>query len=663
MKKVNYAHSMKWPVFTFLSPLLCLLLLAACSEGVLKGDDGGLTDGGDASHLDGSALASIQFRFNLEGSEFYDTPWPSDHRLNAEGSPELKNFPNADHPFVAANIAEIERDVRGFSQMPVVYLALASDPGDVGLLKPKASLREDGPVQLIALGDDCESRVAVEVVVRATDDEFLPANYVAVSPIVGFALKAATQYALVVLKSFGKGKHRTGTLAPANFIEALAGTGKHRAYNDSLAPLTKCLDKAKLKADDIAIATVFTTQDSQTEMRKLIADVENTERVKTPELENWTQIPESQYPSKTGEYTSYTASVKFPIYQSGDSPYTVGGGFRFDEAGKPIVQRWEDVPVIFTIPVGDGPFPVFIWQSGAGASLKGHTKQAFLKTLFEGDIAVAKFLPQFHGDRNVPGGDLDLHSYNYLNPESARAVLRQQAIDGAYMVRVVREALAKREEANVLDMNRLAMGGHSQGAEVAAMLASSTAQVDAYLLSGVGTYVSETIVHRTNPFDVAELLGNLLGIKGPIDRFHSLIQLAQLEADVVDPNNYLKDWKGWSGKPSGVHVMAVDGFNDQDVYFTSMNAMVIGGDLALIDPPGWDVDPFGVWGRNPEALPISANREATDGSKLTMAAFLDPKLDHYVLWDSEVARQLVLGYLQTALSGVPTVSEISTTTP
>lgn len=635
------------------------LWTVACSTppGFLVGDSGAEAGAG----RDGSVASTVLLRFNLQGSDFFDTPWPSNHRLTPEGAPDLSNFPRADHPFVAANLAEIARDVRGYSPMPVIYLALEADPGSVEVPAPNTTLKPDSPVQLIALGDDCESRIPLEIVVRNAKDDFLPSHYIAIAPVVGFALEAKKSYALVVLKTFGKDETHAGTAAPNDFAAALAGTGNHAGFNESLAPLRTCMQKSGLTADEIAIATVFSTQDSQAELRKLVADVEDAERVKAPVLESWTAIPDTQYPTAAGEYTTYTASVKFPIYQAGDSPYMSAGGFRYDDAGKPIIQRWEDVPVIFTIPVGEGPFPVFIWQSGAGASLKGHTKQAFLMTLFKGGIAVAKFLPQFHGDRNVPGGDLDLHSYNYLNPESARAVLRQQAIDGAYMVRVVREALAPREEAKVLDMKRMIMGGHSQGAEVAAMLASASPQIEAYVLSGVGTYVSETIVHRTNPFDVAELLGNLLGIKGSLDRFHSLIQLAQLEADVVDPNNYLKDWKGWSKRPSGVHVLAVDGYKDQDVYFTSMNAMVIGGDLAPIATPGWDVDPFGVWARSAEALPITANRKALDGSDLTMAALLDPDLDHYVLWDSKPARQLVLAYLQSGFSGVPALKEPAAT--
>ena len=187
------------------------------------------------------------------------------------------------------------------------------------------------------------------------------------------------------------------------------------------------------------------------------------------------------------------------------------------------------------------------------------------------------------------------------------------------------------------------------------MLAASSPDISAYVLSGVGTYLSETIVHRTNPFDVPKLLGSLLGITGPIDRFHPAIALVQMAGEVVDPNNHLAAFRGWKGHPEGSHVLILDGKKDLDVYYTSMHALVIGLDAAPIAPAGWDVDPFGVWSRQAEMLPLSANRNSLAGTPLTMAAWLDANDDHYVLWNSARARELARDFIAGASTGTPTI--------
>jgi hypothetical protein len=183
------------------------------------------------------------------------------------------------------------------------------------------------------------------------------------------------------------------------------------------------------------------------------------------------------------------------------------------------------------------------------------------------------------------------------------------------------------------------------------MLAAVEPRIGAFVLHGVGTYVADTLVHRTDPFDVPELLSSLLGLTGPVDRFHPILGLVQMGAERVDPGNYLRSWRGTEGVPGGPHVLVVNGLADDDVYFRSMDAMVIGAGLSPLEPMGWDPDPFDVWDGQPLPAPLSGNVIAHDGTPLTQATVMAAEGDHYTLYEDPAVRALGVSFVRDALEG------------
>ena len=406
-----------------------------------------------------------------------------------------------------------------------------------------------------------------------------------------------------------------------------------------------------MAGDDLATATVFSTQDALSELRDL--RYHSATMAQEPLVYDWQFLEEE---SVDGSYESWRGEVDVPIYQRGSSPYWTQGELAFDSEGTPEVQRWEQVAFVVSFPVDTpNPLQVLIWQSGARADLTGWVNRRLAKDIREAGFAIIKFLPQFHDERNVDGGDADLHTYNYLNPAAGRAVLRQEVLDVSWFVRVVQESLPQLEGMPPIDTQNLALMGHSQGAEVGAMVAAVEPEVDTFLLHGVGTYLSETIVHRTDPFDVPATLEELFGIN-EIDRFHPLIQLIQLGGDVVDPGNHLREWKGWSGDVDGSDVLMVNGYHDQDVYFVSANAMTIGGDAPPAEPAGWNVDPFQVWNVAEVPMPIANNRDSLSGTPITLASLLFADGDHYTLYENKEAREIGVAFLKTATVSLPEVN-------
>jgi len=376
-------------------------------------------------------------------------------------------------------------------------------------------------------------------------------------------------------------------------------------------------------------------------------------RIDDPEITNWAF---SEDGTRDTVFTTYTGTYETPIFQRGDTPYAaVGGGIRFDESGEPIVQRWEEVPFAVTVPdSGTPPYPVLVWVDGTGASLLGYTDQGLTQYFTSVGFVVATYQPQFHGDRSGPNADESLHTFNYVNPESGRSVFRQQAADTSYFIRVIRSAFDDVADLPELDTSRLVYAGHSQGALVGAIVAGVETEFEAYLLNGIGGYLSITIVERKDPFDVAEQIRILLSISSYLDRFHPIVALAQLGGEAADPINYAPHWTGWEGHTDGSSMFLINGQLDPTTADRSVNAITIaGGVVPIEDAPGWDVDPFDVWDVDPVSLPITSTTTAMDGTPLTIATYLSSTTGHYTIYDEAEPRSMAVNFLLSALEGTP----------
>jgi len=629
--------------------LLGLAVLPACE--VEPGDISAAEDAGDTGDSDTQTQA-LTVRYDRSGGSFYDMPWPSDARLTGDGHVDLSDFPENDDPFVGLFLDVIEAEVSGFSTMPVVYIGLDSLPGIESVPTPAQTLESDSSVQLLDVsGANCGLRHPIEVGISSREDRFLEPNLIMAAPVPGFVLAPETPYALVVLERFGSesGFHLE---SPAAFQAAMD------AGNHGLDLLSDCLDGAGLVRDDIAVATVFTTQDPVGELLRMRNQVADPDRTQTPEISDW-RLEDAA--SIAGRYQSWRGTFSTPIFQAGESPYAgSGGGLVFDADGEPEVQRWEDVPFMITWPeTSDPPYPVLIWEDGTFADLTSHVHSNVTARALRAGFAIATFEAQFHGERATPGSDEQLHTFNYFNPESFRTVFRQQAVDTAYFVRLLRESIDELEGLPEVETGRLVYAGQSQGAIVGAITAGVEPGISAYALNGVGAYLSITMIERQDPDDINLQLRTLMGVEDPLNRFHPLVALAQLGGDVADPINFGPRWRGWEGAESGSSLFLINGQLDHTTPERSVNSMTISGDAAPVDEPdepGWNPDPFGVWDVQPLPLDISGNTTSLDGTELTIATVLDASEGHFTMYNQEWARALVIGFLETGATGTPVLS-------
>lgn len=677
MSRLNLASRL-----LFVVPAALALSVSACSEEELAAifgeGSGDVADAGDTGGQVGDdtesrgpveydpavdarfvGLTTVTPRFEPSAADFYRLPWPLDSRVTVDGAPELSDFPNpSDILLVEAYAEVVETYTRGFSTLPVLYTSLSGALVPDMLPPPAGTLSAASTVQLVRLGDgQCTERYPLEVTFVTEAETYTAANTLRAATVNGWVLEPATPYAFVVLRSLGETQGTTVGVAPG-FRDALAGTHPDAALNAAYAPLRDCLDTSGIDPSMIAVAAVFTTQDPVRETR-LMRDVALNE-ANDPEVVQWVleeELSNSRFTVYGGRYTT-------PIFQRGLTPYAGigdGGGVVLGDDGMPEIQRYEEVPFSVAVPTDvEGPLPVLLWEDGTAVGSAsdravqfGHLGEDPFNAALERGFAIVNFQPQFHAGRSGPGADEVLHSFNFLNPESGRTAFRQQVVDTSYFVRLLRDHQDQMPGIPALDTDRMVYGGHSQGAIVGAMVAGVDDAFDGYFLNGVGAVLGIVIIERKDPLDIASTLGGLLQVSGVLDRFHPIVQLAQLGADPVDPANYVRYWRGWEGFESGNHVLMSNGYEDDTTHFTQIDAITIAADAAPIRPTGWDVDPFRVWQRESEVLPISGNRTSLDGSPLTLASYLDGDQGHFTIYNNASVMRMGADFWLSALDGTP----------
>ena len=600
--------------------------------------------------LDTSEILTV-VRFDRSSDGFFDTPWPHDIRRLSNGNPDFANFPNGDHVMIDRFTTTLEENVSGYSAMPVNYVLLDPAPDSLVLPTPRDTLDPNSPLQLLELGEGCGARIPLRVEYTTDGDLYRPKGLLATTPVVGFPLNPSTTYALLVTRRLGHDEELG--LGPDTEMAALIdGTHADSVLTEMYAPLWECLGYEQIATSNLAAASIFTTGDPVAEVRTIVETVGDPNQTLGPEVTDWAE----REIGGDGIDRTYTGWYQTPIYQAGESPYDSEGGFVIDSSGLPVVQSWESVPFIISWPTdGEGPFPVLIWVDGTGARLVGHVRDETTEAALEAGFAVASFSPQFHGPRAVPDSDAVLHSFNYLNPESGRTVFRQQAVDTSYFVRVLKEAVPGLDNLPELDTDHLVYGGHSQGGLVGALVAALEDDIDAFFLNGTGSYVSQTVLERKDPFDIAEMVSDLLAVQGDLTVMHPVIALIQMGSDTVDSYNYARYWRGWEGHESGSHVFLSNGQNDHTTPTALIDHLTVSADLAPVSPAGWDVDPYDLWWRTEEATPIQGNRVALDGSPLTSASYLNSETGHYTVYRDDHALDLAMSFWVSALTGVPTI--------
>ncbi|MFN8644222.1 MAG: hypothetical protein U0802_22140 [Candidatus Binatia bacterium] len=151
---------------------------------------------------------------------------------------------------------------------------------------------------------------------------------------------------------------------PLALLQLRAGgtpPGAHGAAARALyAPLWTTLDQLGIARDDVAAATVFTVGDVVAAFAAQSDALVARDPVAIEDL-----ALDEVHP----RFCELRGRVRLPQYQRGTPPFDTLGDFAFGSDGLPLVQRYEDVPVVLTLPrqaMPAGGFPLVQYFHGSG---------------------------------------------------------------------------------------------------------------------------------------------------------------------------------------------------------------------------------------------------------------------------------------------------------
>ncbi len=593
------------------------------------------------------------------GDGFFDRPWPSDDRL-VDGHPDPSGFPGeGTSELLDAYLAEIAK-LDGFGTTAPIYQRFR-DSIDTALLPDAAhSASTDAAVFLVDVDPASPERGRLVPYTWDWQEDatnWQPSRLLAVQPVWGVPLRPHTRYALVFTTDLAR---------PVRALEdAWDPTDPdHARYAD----LAETLLLLGVPTERVAWATVFTTQDTVSEMASIARATRET--LPKPPLD---QVLDKIY--ATGSFAAYEGELWLPIWQHGESPYlTEGGGFAFDADGWPELDHWEKAAFVVSVPlrgqVPENGWPTAIYAHGTGGDATIFADSASrlepAAVLARHGMAGVSISLPFHGDRN-PGGDPALLSFNYSNPTAGRTNFRQAAMEQVYLAELLaagpHDLVGEDGREIPLDPDRIAYIGHSHGGEIGALAIPFFGEtVRAAVLSGTGGGLTLSVVYRdAGDFDVQGLLQGAFDFAEgeELDETHPLVGMVQLLSEATDPINAAPFWHAqapwWDTAPQDV--LMFEGL--QDIYTppVAIEALAGAGGQPLLEPVVRDGAAQEALDTPHEALPTSGNVLAWDGSAVSAGLAQYEDQGHFAIFDDSSAAELYGSFLESAMSGTPVLEE------
>jgi pimeloyl-ACP methyl ester carboxylesterase len=587
----------------------------------------------------------------LDGDDFFGAPWPEDSRTT-NGKPDMSNFPRRGEVSLVEQYLVAIEQLDGFGTNAPIYIPLSEEPDSFP--SPADTSTTDGSILLIDIDPNSPERgriVPVTVHFQKEETQWQRGNLLSIQPVWGFPLRPRTTHALVL---------------STDFVNLVTDWREYRDWRD----LDSTLLQLHIDSDHIAHVVQFTTQDPVGEMAKFKARISND--LTLPALDQ----PIRRFHHANG-VSGYEGTMWVPMWQHGTKPYlTSGGGFVFDSEGMPVLQQWEKVHFAMSVPEGMDPpadgWPVVIYGHGTGGTHRGFVQSnnelSPGKVLAEaGLIGFGISLP-LHGDRGT-SIDPALVSFNYLNPESARAVFRQGALDQVYLAELLTTRIHAFEmpDGSVLqtDPDRVAYMGHSHGGLIGAIATPFFGdRLAAVFLSGAGGGLSTTVVSRdAGDFDIQEILQSTLdfGEHDELIESHPIIAMVQTLAETTDPINYAPYWHHrkpfWDGVPTSV--LMTEGLNDLQTPPDTAEALAASGMLPLLSPVAHISTAHRLIGGGSQRTPAQGNQTAWDGSKVSVGLAQYADASHFAIFEDADAAELYQHFLSSALNGeLPEIQEL-----
>lgn len=566
-------------------------------------------------------------------------PFPADFRRTATGTIDVLDFPPATDPLFDAYMVYASEHLDGFgTNSPVYFTFSASIQVSALSHHPVDTLSPNFPFRIynVTPGPHFGEQVPVRWELFEVDGKYVPNNTLAVAPAWGFPLRENNTYAAVVTRSLiDAAGHPVqtpplltellgGALPPACSAPALDAALREQ-LESSFLPLSQLLVDLDIDRASIAAATVFTTQTITAELAEVRA---NLDTLAPPSItpSSWSHVGTLSFVhSSDGSAVTYhvmQASLPAPNYMVGDVPYvTEGGQFNF-VGDEPQPYRWEDLDVYLTFPdvlppAGDC-FPIVEYAHGTGGSASGFTGATAGRFAARGLAGVGLDQP-LHGDRYSQSSNrllLELYTFNFGNPHSARTLQRQSAVETFWLTKLLRQGLTIPAADNpkgvdiCFDPNRVAFFGHSQGGLSGAVAAAYEDGIQTYVLSGAGGGLSITLFERDDASVDPQALLNAILMPNPGETFtelHPVVGLIQAMAEVTDGINYAPYWADRTTLSEPVNLLVTSGVLDEQTPHRTAAALAVAARIPQVLPAPVTVPSYEAAGIAPLSAPVMSN--------------------------------------------------------
>jgi hypothetical protein len=584
------------------------------------------------------------FRVPRDGTDFdfYSLPYPNDARRTATGL-DLSGHPS---PATALPIDIIDRylrasetDLDGFGVNPTIFFRFSA-PYDWDTMEDRFLV-----VDVTPGSPTYGQRVNVAWFFSfGRVSKYVCENWFAMRTGAGRPLRAATTYAAVLRTGILTSGDSPTMMTRSGDLDALLGASAPSdaavaGVWDRYAPLRDWLADStnmEIAAADVLNATVFTTSNPERVVRALrdviraraaptVNELTLCDGTATSPCDDGT--PERSCGAVDPDFHELHGRIALPIFQEGTPPYENpedGGGIDVDGDGAPILARTEEVCFALTVPKTAPPaegFPLVIVGHGTGGSFTGAARNGLAAGVAAGDhsgtpVAAATLaidLPQHGARRGDSTRPPDRLFFNFANPRAARDNVTQGSAD-LYSLVYFAEGYAEdgatspTGEAIGFDPARITMYMHSQGATHASLMLPYEPSVSAIVLSGNGGDLTQSLLHKTEPVDIARVLPFALldvTMEGtlPTGSYHPALSLFQMYFDQVDPVNFGSriTAEPLMGAP-GRHVFMTYGLGDSFSPEPTLRAYALAARLRLVRPLLTEA-----WGLAEEDPPIMGN--------------------------------------------------------
>ena len=619
----------------------------------------------------------------LAAATFFDQPFPSDLRVDADGAARFSGFPNPfSIPIVDAYINASHGLLHGFSPAAGIYFRFTGPIDPATLPKdPGASVASDASVRIVDV-DPASPELGkshfAQFRWQEAESAYWQKNTLAVLPMIGEPLRPKTRYAVVVTNHVHTPRGEA-VLASAEMEEALGRrpvSERTRAAHDLFAPAIVEVEKTGLLAKDIVHMTVFTTNDPTEELFAAFDDVAKS--VPAPTARDW------QAKDQSGTYDVYEGTYgPSPNYQAGSAPYAKansGGAFGL-ENGKPKLQNTFDLRFAITVPnaaacpLPPSGYPVVLYAHGTGGDYRSFIGDGTGPTLAGRCMATMGIDQIFHGTRpgappeSDPQRDSSIQFlfFNFDNPLAGRTNNRQAAIDLVQQARLftgtptkVPAAVSRTAADIAFDPSRVMFFGHSQGGLNGPLFLAGSPLVRGGVLSGSGAVLGLALLDKKKPVDIGAAVRLLLGLTDPdlakdLDIFHPALMLVQSIVDVADPTNYAsyiaRAPRAGNAPKCVFQTEGVTSTGDGDSYAppSTIEALSVGIGLPRVAPGIHAIPAATFAGIADVSIPADglsgnlANGQATG----VLAQFVPPagRDGHFVVFDIAAARNQAAGFL------------------